>query len=224
MLPNLQDYVRKGGTLVVNINAARGKLPEAMLGVKITDQKRTFDTWTPAGKTAIACPPYQVQTVTLNGAQVLASAGDAPIITRLPMGEGAVILTLIPGMQGLDERAHPALPYLMNGLTSKLLPVEVLLPNGERPNGEIMYQVNKTKDGWLVMLMNNRGVDKTQNGVARVDRRAFTDIVLRTALPIRSAREYTQPADLTVEKGPAGNEIHIRVQPGDVQVVGFVTQ
>ena len=35
----------------------------------------------------------------------------------------------------------------MNGLTHDLLPVEVRLADGKRPSGEIMYQVNRTKDG-----------------------------------------------------------------------------
>ncbi len=127
-------------------------------------------------------------------------------------------------MLGHDERAHPALPYLMNGLTAGLLPVEVRLADGERPTGEIMYQVNRTKDGWLVTLVNNRGVDKTQNGVARVDRRQFVDVVLRTTLPVKSAKEYTGPRELALTKGAAGSEIAIRVHPGDVQVVALVTQ
>ena len=60
-------------------------------------------------------------------------------------------------------------------------------PDGASTAGKIMHQVNKTKDGWLVMLVNNNGVDKTQNGVARVDRRAFVDVVIHTDLPIKSA-------------------------------------
>lgn len=32
------------------------------------------------------------------------------------------------------------------------------------------YQVNKAKVGWVVTLMNNFGVDKTQTGLSRVDR------------------------------------------------------
>jgi hypothetical protein len=112
------------------------------------------------------------------------------------------------------------LPYLMNGLTQNLLPVEVRMPNGDRPSGQIMYQVNKTKDGYVVMLMNNSGVDKTQNGVARVDRRQFVDVVVKTSLPVKSAKEYTGPRDVKFESGQAT----VRVHPGDVQVVGLVTQ
>ncbi len=133
-------------------------------------------------------------------------------------------MTLAPRMLGQDERAHPALPWLMNGVTAGLLPVEVRKADGSRLSGEIMYQVNLTKDGWLVTLVNNRGVDKTQNGVARVDRRAYVDVVLRAALPVKSAKEWTEPRDLTPEKGKDGTSIKVRVHPGDVQVVGLVTK
>jgi hypothetical protein len=107
----------------------------------------------------------------------------------------------------------------MNGLTSNLLPVEIRLANGKKLNGEIMYQVNKTKDGYLVALFNQRGIDKTQTGIARVNRREFVDVAIRTGLPIKSAREYTEPRDLTVNRGKEGNEIRLRVPAGDVQVV-----
>jgi hypothetical protein len=112
----------------------------------------------------------------------------------------------------------------MNGLTSNLLPVEVRLANGERPKGEIMYSLNRTTEGWLVTLVNNRGVDKTQHGIARVDRRQYVDVVLRTQLPVKSAKEYTGPRDLTAMKGNDRSEVNVRVHPGDVQVVYLVTR
>jgi hypothetical protein len=87
-----------------------------------------------------------------------------------------------------------------------------------------MYQVNRTKDGYLVMLINNRGVDKTQSGVARVDRRAFVDVVLRTSERVKSAKEYTQPSDLKVADEKDGSSVKLRVHPGDVQVVYLVTK
>ena len=65
---------------------------------------------------------------------------------------------LSPGEQA--RRGSPAEPS----------PVEVRRADGSPLQGEVMYQLNKTKDGWVVMLVNNNGVDKTQNGVARVDR------------------------------------------------------
>src|SRR5207247_5994775 len=102
------------------------------------------------------------------------------------------------------------------------LPVEVRLANGERPRGEIMYQINKTKDGYLVTLVNCRGIDKTQTGLARVDRRAYVDVLLRMSPDARSAREYTQPRDLPIRSGKDRREVQLRVHPGDVQAVGVV--
>jgi hypothetical protein len=59
-------------------------------------------------------------------------------------------------------------------------------------------------------------------GVAQVDRRAWVDVLLRTRLPVKAAKEYTQPRDLAVATGKDGAEVRLRVHPGDVQVV-FLT-
>lgn len=221
----LEEYVRRGGTLVVNAAAARGKLPEKLLGFSLAGALETHEGWIPDDGQPQASTPYQVERGQLAGATALAwAAPDVPLITRHHVGEGAVILTLVPRLLGLDERAHPALPYLLNGLTQRLLPVEVWRADGERLTGEVMYQINRTKDGWLVALVNNRGVDKTQSGVARVDRRAYADVVLRTTLPVQTAREMTEPRDLPVSKRFSTSAILVRVHPGDVQVVEIKTK
>jgi hypothetical protein len=220
----LEEYLRKGGTLVVNVEAAKA-LPAKLLGLTPTGKATTAEEWSPEGGRPRATVPYDVAGVELSGAKVLAwASAKVPLITRNEVGAGAVIVTLAPRMLGQDERAHPALPWLMNGVTAGLLPVEVRKPDGSRPDGEVMYQVNRTKDGWLVMLVSTGGVDKTQNGVARVDRRAYVDVVVRTALPVKSAKEWTEPRDLTAEKGKDGTAVKVRVHPGDVQVVGLVTK
>lgn len=215
----LEDYVKKGGTLVVNIEAIKG-LPAKLAGLKPTGKTIVSDEWWPEAGEHRPATPFEVIEVTLHGATPLAwAAGKAPLITRHAVGDGAVIVTLTPRMLGQDERAHPALPYLLNGLTAGLLPVEVVRVDGKPLRGEVMYQVNRTKDGWLVMLANNRGVDKTQNGVARVDRRQWADVLVRTALPVKSAREMTQPRDLEPTRAKTGTQVRVRVHPGDVQVV-----
>jgi hypothetical protein len=223
-LPLLQDYLKQGGTLVLNVAAAKG-LPPELLGVRPTGQAVVAEEWAPDGEPPRPATPFEVAGVELAGAKVLAWAmPKVPLITRHSVGAGAVILTLCPRMLGQDERAHPSLPYLVNGLTAGLLPVEVRLADGERPRGEVMYQVNRTRDGYLVLLANNRGVDKTQNGVARVDRRQYVDVVVRTALPVKSAKEYTEPRDLKPAASQGATEVRVRVHPGDVQVVYLVTR
>ena len=196
-------------------------LPVALLGFAGSNTFDRFEGWHPAGGPVRATTPYLVERGLLRGAEVLAwAAPDVPLVTRNKAGEGAVIYVLVPRGLGIDERAHPALPWLMNGLTDGLLSVEVRMPNGDRPAGEVLYQVNKTRDGYLVLLMNNRGVDKTPSGVARVDRRQSVDVVVRSSLPVRSATEYTEPRDLALANG----EVRVTVHPGDVQVVYLVTQ
>lgn len=215
----LEEYVRKGGTLVLNSETARG-LPSKLLGLRVTGKTIVAEQWQPEGGEVQSATPFEVAQMEREGAAVLAWATPKmPLLTRHAIGAGAVLVALVPRLLGQDERAHPLLPYLMNGLTTNLLPVEVRRADGRALDGEIMYQVNKTKDGYLVLLVNNRGVDKTPNGVARVDRRASADVVLRTSLPVRSAREYTEPRDLALVKGEDATEIRLRVHPGDVRVV-----
>lgn len=220
----VEEYVRKGGTLVVNVEAARN-LPEKLLGLRLLKKTAVSEEWAPDGGEFRAATPFTVEEVELAGADVVAWAmPKKPIITKHVVGAGTVIVTLVPRLLGQDERAHPALPFLMNGLTDRLLPVEVRRLDGGRADGRVMYQVNRTKDGYLVLLVNNRGVDKTQNGVARVDRRAVAEVVLHAARPLQSAKEYTEPRDLDLSKGKTGSEFRLRVHPGDVQVVYLVTQ
>jgi len=221
----LEDYVRKGGTLVVYTTGARNSLPESLLGFALSGKFRTFEEWKPAEGQSRPATPYEVELGKLAGAEVIAWATkDVPLVVRHKVGDGAVILILVPRGLGLDELAHPILPYLINGLTDGLLPVEVRMPGGQRPSGEILYQVNQTKDGYVVLLMNNRGVDKTQNGVARVDRRQSVDVLIRTARSGFSIKEYTSPRELIPLNVNGGTEVRIRVHPGDVQVVGLVAR
>jgi hypothetical protein len=217
--PVVDEYVRGGGTLVVNVAAARA-LPAGLLGLKLTGKTTAAQSWAPEGGEPRATTPYEAAGVELAGAQVLAwAAPKVPLVTRHAVGAGAVIVTLVPHLVGQDERAHPCVPYVMNGLTAELLPVEVRKVDGKRPTGAVMHHLNRTKDGYLVTLVNTLGIDKTQNGLARVDRRQYVDLVLRCREVVRGAKEWTGPRELA-----AGREINIRVHPGDVQVVQLVTR
>jgi hypothetical protein len=220
----LEEYVNAGGTLVVHAFAGK-KLPPAMLGFTLTGGGSQHESWSPAGEAEIPTTPFQVADVKLGTAQVLATAGkNTPLLVRNTVGAGAVITVLLPRGIGFDERAHPVLPYLMNGITRDLLPVRVTLPNGKPLAGEIQFQVNRTKDGYVVMLVNNRGVDKTQHGIARVDRRQFVDVLIQTRVPLKSAKEWTTTRDLPLTAAPPETTIAVRVHPGDVQVIGLVSK
>lgn len=221
MQPVVEEYVRNGGTLVLNIAAGKD-LPPELLGLRSIGKTALAEEWSGDGDAAQKTAPFEVAEVQLAGAKVLAWAtAKLPLIARHQVGKGVVIVTLVPHLIGQDERAHPCVPFLMNGLTANLLPVEVRLGDGRRPQGEVMYQINKTKDGYLVALFNQRGIDKTQTGIARVDRRAFTDVVLHTGMAVRMAREHTEPRTLPLQREGGATQIRLRVPAGDVQVIGI---
>lgn len=224
-IPVLREYLRRGGTFVVNIEAAKS-LPEELTGLLASGHLQRHEKWSAADGSPQACVPYQVAQVQLQGAEaILHAAPDIPLATRHRVGPGAVIVTLVPRLLGLDERAHPMLPRLLSDLTAGLLPLEVTHADGRRLSGEVMYQVNRTSDGYLVFLMSTRGVDKTPSGVARVDRRAAVEVVIRTSLPLASVREHTGPRNLEVENDGEGHfVVRVSLPAGDVAVVGLQTR
>jgi hypothetical protein len=221
----LQEYLRRGGTLIVNIEAAR-KLPAELIGLAPTGKNQIVDVWTPDDGRPRACVPYELAGVELKGAEpIVRATQELPLVTRHRVGPGAVLVTLAPHMLGHDERAHPALPYLMNGLTADLMPVEVRRADGQRLDGEVLYQINRTAEGYLVALLSTRGIDKTPSGVARVDRRAVANIIIRSKQPLKSVMEYTAPRDLTAEQDAGGRSvIRLAIPAGEIQVVALRVQ
>jgi hypothetical protein len=220
--PILEAYLRRGGTLVIDVTAL-DELGPALAGLRTTGRTHVDTRWRVIdGDGEHETTPYERAEVALGTARPLFE-GDkgAPLVARNTVGDGAVVTILVPHGIGLDERAHPVLPRLADALTRGLAPVEVRLADGRRPGGEVLYQVNRTSAGWLVLLMNNRGVDKTQNGIARVDRRASVDLELVTRLPLGAARELTQPRALAVTRSDGQARVRLRVEPGDLQVVSL---
>ncbi|HZZ82600.1 MAG TPA: hypothetical protein VFE62_29140, partial [Gemmataceae bacterium] len=223
MLPIIEDYVKKGGTLVTTITQAQ-QLPESLTGFKATGKRIRDECWATSDGVKRTATPFEVADVELSGATVLMTGGaKKPLVTRHAVGQGAIIVAMVPQGLAIDERAHPCLPVLMNALTEDLLPVQVRLKDGARLNGEIMYAVNKTKDGWLVSLFNQHGIDKTQNGIARVDRRRFVDVTLTTKGNV-TAREQTEPRELPTRSENGETRIDVRIAAGDVQVIAIRTR
>ncbi|MCS7046886.1 MAG: hypothetical protein NZO58_11065, partial [Gemmataceae bacterium] len=234
ILKALETHLQRGGTLVVNI-ALAGQLPQEWLGFQMTADLTTCTAWGPVGAPPQATTPFRCARVQPTTAQPLAvalaqdakPAAAQPLLLRNQVGRGAVIVMLVPRGIGLDERAHPALPYLMNGLTQGLLPVDVRLANGRRLQGEVMYSLNKTKNGWLVALYNHRGLDKTQTGIARVDRRAVAEVALELPPDTTAVQELTEPRKLTVESPSGAGQrprTTLRIPAGDVHVVEIRTK
>ena len=212
----LQDYARAGGTVVVNSAQAKG-LPTELLGVRATGATAEADDaacLSPGEtRTDLSGPAYRYERVEARGAEVLMRtlAGD-PLVTVNKVGRGRVVYSAVPDLLGLDERLTPSAAHLLVHLLADAAPVRV--------SGDVQSLINRTERGWVVTLINNRGVYKPQYGLAETRREEFVDVVVDLrGKGIDRAGEWTEDAAVEVRGEGGGQAVRVRVPPGGVRVV-----
>ncbi|MDT4966753.1 MAG: hypothetical protein QOJ64_1490 [Acidobacteriota bacterium] len=216
----LESYVRKGGVLVVNAAQAKG-LSQELLGVKF------------AGGTAEAsdarCLMPNESNTNLNGQMfryervepakdakvMMQTASGDPLVTINKLGRGSVIFIALPDLLGEDERLTPFAAHLLAHLVADATPVRV--------RGEVEFLVNRNPDGWVVTLINNKGVLKPQQGLAEVDRSAYVEVTLGLrGKEIDQARDWTDDNKLDVSRDRNETIVRLRVPPGGVRIVELI--
>src|SRR5947209_6031435 len=215
----LKNYARKGGTVVLNAAQVRG-LPADLLGVRLlgataeADDAHCLAPGEPP--TDLAGQVYRYERVEPRGAEVLMKTptGD-PLVTVNHLGGGRVVFCAVPDLLGLDERLVPAAAHMLAHLFDDVTPVGV--------DGDVEYLVNRNERGWVVTLINNRGVYKPQQGLAQVNRGEYADVSLEMAGVTRAA-EWTTGEELPVKRGEGADSIALRVPPGGVRVVELDTK
>ncbi len=85
-------------------------------------------------------------------------------------------------------------------LTRELLPVEI-------EGDPVQFQVNRTKTGWVVELVNHDGVTKFPTKPAVIDPKRIANVTLRVRAPHKSAREWRSKRDLPIDNGQVLLEI-----------------
>jgi hypothetical protein len=215
----LKNYVEKGGTLVLNAAQAKG-LPAELLGVRLlgataeADDARCLAPGEPPAD--LAGQVYRYERVEPRGAEVLMKtpAGD-PLVTVNRLGRGRVVFCAVPDLLGLDERLVPAAAHMLAHLLADATPVAV--------RGEVEYLINRNARGWVVTLINNRGVYKPQQGLAEVKRDEYADVSLALGGLVR-ADEWTTGEGLPVRHDGGADVVRLRVPPGGVRVVELVAK
>jgi hypothetical protein len=216
-IARLGDYVRKGGTVVLNAEQVKG-LPAELLGVRMTGATAEATVAKCAmpseADPTLAGQTFEYERVEPRGATVMIAteAGD-PLVTSNAVGKGRVVVCAVPDNLGIDDRLVPAVAHLLAHLCSNVTPVRV--------QGDVEWLVNKTERGWAVTLLNNKGVTKLQQGLATVDPGEIVEVALSLASgTVTSAKEWTTDSAVRVSGGTAT----VRLYPGDVKIVELVTR
>src|SRR2546423_7216493 len=154
---------------------------------------------------------FRFERVETRGAKVLMQTPNGePLVTENIIGQGRVIFCAIPDLLGLDERLTPVAAHLFAHLFAEATPVRV--------TGDAQYLINRTERGWVVTLINNRGVYKPQQGLAQVNRAETVDVKidLRGAA-IERANEWTEDETLKVERDNGADVVRLRIPAGGLR-------
>ena len=208
-IKRLDDYVRNGGTVVLNAAQIK-KLPEEFLGVRLlnsTGEAHNATCASPGEQSQdLHGGIFRYEKIELKGATALISVptGD-PLVTVNKVGKGSVVFAAVPDLLGEDERIVPFAAHMLAHVFADAVPLKV--------TGDVEYLINRTANGWIVTLLNNNGVFKTQQGMAQVDRSAYVTVTIGNQ--IKSATDWLSDAPLLPENGI----ITVRIPPGGVAIV-----
>ncbi|HKS10161.1 MAG TPA: hypothetical protein VJS13_11480 [Pyrinomonadaceae bacterium] len=210
---NLDKYVRGGGTVVLNAAQIRN-VPEALLGVRLTNATAEADTAKCTDAPDLDGQLFRYEKVELKGATTLiAAANGDPLVTVNKVGKGTVVFSALPDLLGVDERVTPFAAHMLAHVFADATPVQV--------RGDVEYLINRTDNSWIVTLLNNNGVYKSQQGMAQVDRNAYVNVsITLRGNKIQSASDWINDAALK----PDANTISLRLAPGGIAVVELKTR
>jgi hypothetical protein len=118
LLTDLEEaWVRGGGRLVVGTNGSYGPVSLDPIEGK-TDVRKVFPLWPGVSQLALN-KPYALSGPPLAAGHAVLLAGDAPIVVRIPVGSGDVVLLSVPTIfqnDSLGQKDHLTLLEGMSGI------------------------------------------------------------------------------------------------------------
>jgi len=210
----LKTYVRDGGTLVLNVKQVGEYFGEDFLGLKLTARVKE----SPTARSLLddfsfSSNSFVYQDAALASAKTLiASESNEPVVTLNKYGKGNVILTLVPYLMDKNKKQVAFVPYLLRRLSDSVLPMLV--------RGDIEYILNRTDTGWLITLLNNKGVYKEVNKVPVVKAGEKAQVFLLFKEAPKALVELTEGININWKKNdtaatlivPAGGVAVVKVQ------------
>jgi hypothetical protein len=220
-IQRVSDYVRSGGTVVLNAAQIKSFSPE-LLGVRLTGVPAEADNalCLASGEAPqnLSGQMFRYEKLELKGALALiASDSGDPLVTVNKVGKGTVIFSALPDLLGEDERITPFAAHMLAHVFADAAPIKV--------DGDVEYLINRNTDGWVVTLINNKGVYKPQQGMAQVDRSAVvTATISLPSQEIRAAVDWISEKSMDVKHQNGASVVSVSIPSGGVSIVELKTQ
>ena len=229
----LTDYVRNGGTLILNTAMFKdGTFGSDFTGAGIAPAVSKGKVTVRADGKKFPSGTFCYRKLTpVNGAQVLYYADKDPVVTRNVYGKGAVILCsqefLLEEREFLVENAKrknilPVAHDLMKRLAAELFPVQF---SGKNLEKQLMYQVNAKGSGFVIALYNNGGLlyqtaDASSGLPVEVaDPCGTLNFSMRVPENMKDAVEFTKHEKLYFKSGKNGKFLDFSIAPGSYVIV-----
>jgi hypothetical protein len=225
----LREYVREGGTLVLNVRNLPPSLDAQFLGAGIAAKVlSTARAVAAADRQELLGPFDYCRLFPEPGAAVLyRAAGGDPLVTRHAVGKGAVILV---GVHWLNRQqrlacAKDAEPPAFSPLADELLGRlrDAIFPFrffGQRVREQLGYQVNRKGDGWVLTLYNNGG---RETGFGKGPEVVAPEKVLNVKIAVDrryvDAVEWIGRSRLRFREQSGRPTLGVTLAPGDVKIV-----
>jgi hypothetical protein len=228
MAKRLMEYVEQGGTLLINSKQVNKYIPSSFLGAEVNAEVDSVgsEVISLINNERFTLPDeYECNKINIKEAKPILIDNKTNALACLnKYGKGQVILTavdyLMPkaNLESIKKVGEPKLPFisfLLKQLVKEALPLEVI--------GDIEYGLNKLEDGWLVYLINNKGVYKFAKTPQRLnpEETASVEVVLRDIKPeeIAELREEKQ-----INFNKETKSFRVDVKPGDISIIKITTK
>jgi hypothetical protein len=215
-IQQLTDYVKSGGTVVVNAAQIKG-LPADLLGIRLTGTTVEADSarcLSPGeAPQDLSGQMFRYEKAELKGAQSLITteSGD-PLVTVNKVGKGSVVFAALPDLLGEDARITPFAAHMLAHVFADAAPVKV--------RGDVEYLINRTDAGWVVTLINNKGVYKPALGLAQVDRNEYvTATISLPAAQAQNAIDWISEKPVEVKNQNGEATVMLNIAPGGISIV-----
>ena len=216
LVDRIGNYVRGGGTLVINIAQLGRHFPLELLGAAITDRTDQADAARcDSTGLEISGGRFTCQCIELTGARSIFSTHDGlPLVTHHESGNGAVVLTTVPFLVQDNLNGVCFLPHLLAWLTAGLLPFQI--------TGDVEYVANRTKKAWLLTLINNRGVYKLPTESQTIDPRQLQHVSIVSDHRPAAVTDWIDSSAVTVREDDGQCRFDVEVPPGDLRILEIV--